>query len=318
VRALVTGGAGFIGHHLVRSLAANGHVVAVLDNYTTGLKSRVQGFPADVKFVEGDVRNQQTLDDAIARCELVFHLAAVTSVEVSFQEPRLTCDVNEGGTIEVMHAAKRAGVRRVVFASSAAVYGLSPVVPTGEGQPVEPASPYATSKAAGERYLHDLGRALDIETVALRYFNIFGAGQHVASAYAAVIPQFINAGLHDRPITLNGDGLQTRDFTYVDDVVSANLRAASVAGVGGLTANIGSGHSHTLMELVEILGECLGRPLDVVYGPPRLGDPRHSLANIATAHESLGYEAQVSLQDGLQRMVKWCRENRDEFSTRPI
>lgn len=305
VKALVTGGAGFIGHHLVHALTSRGDEVVVIDDYSTGLRERAETFAADVRVVEADIRDADALAVAVAGCEVIFHEAALASVARSFGDPRLTNDVNTNGTIEVMLAAAKARVRRVIFAGSSSVYGMLPGLPRRETQAMDPRSPYATSKAAAEYYLKTLGPALGVETVILRYFNIFGPGQDPDSAYAAVVPLFVTAALTGQAPVVYGDGYQSRDFTYIDNVVSANILAAHAADVDGLTANVGCGGRYTLRDLLEAIAECLGRPVEPIYQPSRMGDVPHSEADITVARERLGYEVLVPFHEGVRRTVEW-------------
>jgi len=305
VRVLVTGAAGFIGSHLVRALLARGDEVAAIDNLSTGLFRRLDPIKGEIDFVEGDILDPAAVTVAIAGCDAVLHEAAIPSVARSVKDPVATNAVSTEGTIQVVLAAARTGCRRVVLASSSAVYGSSPHLPRHESQVPAPQSPYAASKLAAEAYLHSLGQLLDIETVALRYFNIFGPDQDPASEYAAVVPKFITAALRDEPLTIHGDGLQSRDFTYIDNVVSANLLALDAAGASGLTCNIGCGSRFTLLDLVDAIGAGLGRPLRVEHVEPRAGDVRDSQADIAMARERLGYEVAVPFEEGIRRAVRW-------------
>jgi UDP-glucose 4-epimerase len=303
MRALVTGGAGFIGHHLVRALIERSDEVAVLDDLSTGTVRNLEPFLDRVWFVEGDIRDPDAVDRAVEGCEVVFHHAALASVARSVRDPRLINDVNTNGTIEVMLGAARAGVRRVVFAGSSSVYGSGPELPRREIQRPDPQSPYATSKLACEGYVHTLGTLHGIETVVLRYFNIFGPGQDPTSEYAAVVPRFVTAALRgDRP-QVNGDGQQSRDFTYIDNVVAANLAAATQPGVAGVTFNIGCGGRYTLLELLDAISAAVARPLDPVFGPPRAGDVPHSQADLSLAIERLKYSVLVPFEDGVRRTV---------------
>jgi UDP-N-acetylglucosamine/UDP-N-acetyl-alpha-D-glucosaminouronate 4-epimerase len=315
MRALVTGGAGFIGHHLVRGLLARGDEVSVLDAFITGSRDRLTEIEDRIDLIEGDIREPADLDRAMAGCEVVFHLAAIPSVQRSMLEPRMTHDVNVTGTVEVALAAGRAGVRRIIFAGSSAVYGNAPILPRREDQLPDPQSPYATGKLAGEHYLRVLGPALGFESVVLRYFNIFGAGQDPNSDYAAVVPRFVTAALRgDRPIVY-GDGLQSRDFTHVDNVVSANLLASVAPGADGAVCNIGCGGRYSLLELLAAIGDALGQPLDPVFEPVRLGDVPHSQAAIDAASERLGYRVLVPFAEGIARTVAWYREH---SAARPV
>lgn len=309
MRVLVTGGAGFIGHHLVRGLLERGDEVRVLDAFITGSRERLDAVADRITLIEGDIREPADLDRAMAGCEVVFHLAAIPSVQRSMLEPRLTHDVNVTGTLEVALAAGRAGVRRVVFAGSSAVYGMAPILPRVEDQLPDPQSPYAAGKLFGEHILRVLGRSLGFETVVLRYFNIFGAGQDPRSDYAAVVPRFVTAGLRDERPVVYGDGRQSRDFTHVDNVVSANLLASIAPDAPGAICNIGCGGRFDLLELLAAIGDALGAPLDPVFEPARLGDVPHSQAAIDAAGARLGYRVLVPFQEGIARTVAWYREH---------
>ena len=305
MRALVTGGAGFIGHHLVRALAARGDEVAVIDDFSTGERRRLRD---GTELVEGSIVEPAALDRAMAGCEVVFHEAALPSVARSVKDPRTTNEINTNGTIEVMLAAARHGVRRVVFAGSSSVYGHSPELPRRESQLPDPRSPYATSKLAGEGYVHSIGTLHGIETVVLRYFNIFGPGQDPASEYAAVVPRFVTTVLGGgRPVVF-GDGQTSRDFTYIDNAVSANLLAADAAGASGLTANVGCGSRYTLLDLLTAITGAAGVQVEPTFEPERPGDVRHSQADITVARERLGYAPVTSFEDGIARTVAWFRD----------
>jgi UDP-glucose 4-epimerase len=309
MKVLVTGGAGFIGHHLVTALLDRGDEVAVLDDYSTGLETRLPTSHSRLRLVDGDIRDRAAVDEAVAGAEVVFHQAALPSVARSVRDPRLTNDVNTNGTIEVMLGAARAGARRVVMAGSSSVYGSAPVLPRREDQSPKPESPYAVSKLACEHYVHALGALHDLETVVLRYFNVFGPGQDPESEYAAVVPRFVTAGLRGESPTIYGTGEQSRDFTYIDNVISANLLAAEAAGASGLTCNIGCGGRYSLLALVDAISAALHRPLDPRFAAPRPGDVPHSQADIGLAAERLGYRVLVAFEEGVRRSVEWYREN---------
>jgi UDP-glucose 4-epimerase len=311
VKALVTGGAGFIGHHIVSSLLARGDDVAVLDDLSTGSMGRLAPFGGQIRMVRGDIRDPTAVDDAVAGAEIIFHEAALPSVARSIADPRLTNEISTTGTIEVMLGAARAGARRVVYAASSSVYGSTPELPRRETQRPDPQSPYAASKLAAEYYLHALGVLHGIETVALRYFNVFGPGQDPASAYAAVVPRFIVAGLNGESPTIYGDGHQSRDFTYIDNVVAANLAAATRPGVSGLTCNVGCGGRFSLLELLDRIEAALGVDLKPTFAAARPGDVPHSQADITLAIERLGYDPRVDLDEGVRRTVRWFREHHE-------
>jgi UDP-glucose 4-epimerase len=305
MKVLVTGGAGFIGHHLVRGLLDRGNEVAVIDDLATGERGRLVAVLDRITFVEASILDPIALDAAMTGCEVVLHEAALPSVSRSVRDPRRSNDVNTNGTIEVMLAAARQGVRRVVLAASSSVYGSGAELPRRETQRPDPLSPYATSKLAAEAYLHTLGALKGVETVALRYFNIFGPGQDPASEYAAVVPRFVTAVLRDEPPIINGRGDTSRDFTFVENVVEANVLAATVQDVTGLTCNIGCGGRYTLLELVAAIGRAAGRTPRPRFGPPRPGDVPHSQADISLAVSRLGYRVVVPFEEGIARTVTW-------------
>jgi len=302
---LVTGGAGFIGSALVRALLARGDRVRVIDNFYSGKRENLAGVAADVELIEGDIRDGGALGRALEGVEIIFHEAAIASVPRSLADPMASHDVNATATLGLLAAAKRAGVRRLVYAASSAAYGDTPTLPKVETMPAAPLSPYAVSKLAAEQYCQVFAGAYGLETVCLRYFNVFGPHQDPTSEYAAVIPRFITAALAGRGVTIFGDGSQSRDFCYIDNTVEANLAAAGAAGVSGQVFNVACGAATTLNEVVLLIGEIVGRPVAVTYAPGRVGDVRHSLADITAARDRLGYRAAVSFRDGLARTVSW-------------
>lgn len=308
MNVLVTGGAGFIGHHLVRALVARGDDVVVLDDLSTGRRDRVMDAGAS-RIVEADIRDGPALVAALKGREIVFHEAAIASVVQSVADPWTTNSVNVDGTIRLATKAADAGVRRLIVASSAAVYGRNPDLPSNESQRPDPQSPYATSKLATEHYAHNIGTIRGIETVALRYFNVFGPGQDPNAEYAAVVPRFIRAGLESNRPIVYGDGRQSRDFIFVDDVVAANLLAAEVKTVSGLTANVGSGQGCSLLELLEAVGDAVGRTLEPVFDEPRPGDVLHSRAGTDVAAARLGFLPMIGLPEAIRRTVAWYRES---------
>lgn len=303
-RFLVTGGAGFIGSSLVDALLKrNAAKVRVLDDFSTGRRVNLAPVLSHIELVEGDLRNPQTVHEAASGVDFILHQGAVPSVPRSIEAPELTTAVNVDGTVNVLNAAVRNGVRRVVFASSSSVYGNSEVLPKQEDMPLSTLSPYAASKAAGELYAKSFLECYGLETVALRYFNIFGPKQDPQSQYAAVIPRFISALAHREPMTVYGDGGQTRDFTFVGNVIEANLKACFAPNAAGQRINIGCGQQISLLELANTLGRIMGVTPRIDHQPGRAGDVRHSLADISRARELLGYQGRVSLSDGLAETV---------------
>ncbi|HUQ43819.1 MAG TPA: NAD-dependent epimerase/dehydratase family protein [Candidatus Limnocylindria bacterium] len=307
MRVLVTGAAGFIGSHLVLALLERGDEVSAIDNLFSGDAHRLAPWLDRIRFVEGDVRDPSALDRAAAGCDAILHQAAIASVAASVRDPIGNDAVNSGGTIQVMLAAARNGCRRVVLAGSSAVYGSSTEPPGRETQVPDPQSPYAASKLAAESYLHAMSPLLGVETVALRYFNVFGPGQDPMSEYAAAVPRFVTGALRGQVLTIYGDGRQSRDFTYVTNVVAANLLALDAPGVDGLTCNVGTGSSVTLLELVGAIEAAVGRPVTVQHEAPRAGDVRDSRAAIDLAVARLGYRVQVAFAEGIRETVSWYR-----------
>lgn len=303
METLVTGGAGFIGSHIARALVRTGARVCVLDDFSSGRAANLDGIAGEIEVIDGNLRDAATVARAVAGTEVVYHQGAVPSVPRSVADPRTTLDVGITGTLNVLLAARDAGARRVVFASSSSVYGDTPVMPKREDMTPKPLSPYAISKLSAEQLCGVFTRLYGLETVALRYFNVFGPNQDPASPYAAVIPKFIAAvASGERPVIF-GDGEQSRDFTYIDNVVDANLRAASAPDAAGQVFNIASGRAITVNRMLELVGELLGKPAEATYADPRPGDIKDSLADISAAHEVLGYEPRVSFEDGLARTV---------------
>jgi nucleoside-diphosphate-sugar epimerase len=298
---LVTGGAGFIGSNIVEALVTSGAAVRVLDNLANGKRENLAAFGDRVEWIEGDIRDPSVCKRAVNGASVVLHLAALGSVPRSIADPATSNEVNVTGTLNVLIAARDAGVKRVVFSSSSSVYGENPTLPKREDLATLPISPYAVSKLAAESYTRVFSKVYDLETVSLRYFNVFGPRQRADSPYAAVIPLFMQSALEGRPLPINGDGLQSRDFTYVTNVVRANLLAATVPGVAGGTYNIACGERYSLLDIVEALAEAAGRPLARDHRPPRAGDVRHSQADISAAETDLGYRVEVGFREGLAR-----------------
>jgi UDP-glucose 4-epimerase len=303
MKALVTGGSGFIGSNLVRALLERGDDVRILDNFSTGYRANLAEVEDDVELVEGELRSYERVHNAVRGVEVVFHQGALPSVPRSVQDPLTTSAVNVEGTLNVLLAARDEDVRRVVFASSSSVYGNSGVLPRVESSAFDPIAPYAVAKLAAERYCVSFSRVYAIETVALRYFNVFGPRQDPTSQYAAVVPRFIEAISSGRPVSIYGDGTQSRDFTYVANVVQANLLAAGAEGVSGAVLNVATGTPVTVNELAHTIGRLLERQVDVQYLPSRAGDVRHSWADLSETQRLLGYEAVVGLEEGLRRTL---------------
>ncbi len=304
---LVTGGAGFIGSNIVEELVQRGERVRILDNFSTGRRDNLAPFMERIELVEGDLLDLATVRQATEGVDYVLHQAALPSVQRSVEDPLTTHTNNTTGTLNLLLAARDAGVKRLVFASSSSVYGDTPTLPKEESMLPRPKSPYAASKLTGEHYCRVFTEVYGLETVCLRYFNVFGPRQDPTSQYAAVIPLFITAMLQGRSPTVYGDGLQSRDFTYVADVVQANLLAATAPGIAGQVFNIACGMSHTLLDLISLLNGILDTAITPVYAAPRPGDVRHSLADITAAQRAFGYRPLVSFEEGLRRTVLWYK-----------
>jgi nucleoside-diphosphate-sugar epimerase len=306
MNALVTGGAGFIGSSLVRSLAGDGHAVRVLDDFSTGRKENLDGVDGDLEVLEGDVRDPAAVARAVAGAELVYHLAALPSVARSVADPRASHEVNVDGTLNVLLAAVEAEVGRVVYASSSSVYGDTALLPKHEDMPVSPRSPYAAAKLAGEAYCRSFARVYPLQTVCLRFFNVFGPRQDPASQYAAVVPRFVTRMLAGRPAEVTGDGRQTRDFTFVDNAVQA-CRLAADAGpeAVGEAMNVGCGDRISVFDLVELINGLLPQPIDPVLVAARPGDVRDSQAAVDKAERLIGYRPLVPVRDGVAATVRW-------------
>jgi UDP-glucose 4-epimerase len=301
-KVLVTGGAGFIGSNLVRALLARGDEVRVLDNFSTGNRANLEGLDVDV--VEGELRSYERVHNAVRGVELVFHLGALGSVPRSVADPLTSSAVNVEGTLNVLLAARDEGVRRVVYSSSSSVYGSRNELPVREDQPTDPISPYGVAKLAAERYCVAFSRVYHrFESVVVRYFNVFGPWQSPRSVYAAMVPLFITAIAEGRPIQVFGDGEQRRDFTYVDNVVDATLRAGDVSGANGRIFNVAASAPATVNDVADAIGRILGSPVVKEHGSPRPGDIRDSWADVTAAREVLGWEATIDLDEGLRRTI---------------
>jgi nucleoside-diphosphate-sugar epimerase len=308
MRVLVTGGAGFIGSHIAERLCLEGYDVRVLDNFSTGHRRNLGMLAQDVELVEGDIQSYERVHTAIQGCEYVFHQAALPSVPRSIQDPLTSNASNVIGTLNVLLAARDSGIRRVIYASSSSVYGSSPTLPKHEDQLPTPISPYAVSKLAGEGYCRTFFEVYGLETVALRYFNVFGPRQDPLSHYAAVIPRFISACIAGRAPTIFGDGEQSRDFTYVGNVVEANLLAMEAAQAVGKVYNTACGKRVTVNELLEDLQALTGQEIEARHEPPSPGDVRHSLADLTRAEHELGYRPLIDLREGLRLLVDHHRQ----------
>src|SRR4030042_763869 len=306
-KVLVTGGAGFIGSHLTEALLQEGHRVRVLDDFSTGKRENLifdKEYPS-LEMIEGDIRDLSTCQKAIKGTEYVFHQAALPSVQRSVEDPETSNAVNVGGTLNILIAARDEKVKRVVYASSSSIYGDTPTLPKYEEMPSHPLSPYALQKYIGEQYCRLFSQLYGLDSVSLRYFNIFGPKQDPNSLYSAVIPRFIDALLHDRPPIIFGDGEQSRDFTYIENVVQANLLAMSADHLHGEAMNIACGKRISLNQLLKILKKILGSKLTPIYQEPRKGDVRHSLADIRKSKKFINYMPKVGTEEGLNKTVEF-------------
>lgn len=309
--ALVTGGAGFIGSHIAAALMANGARVRVLDDLSTGHRENLEEIGGDLDFIEGSVADEALLNKVLDGVEVVFHEAAIPSVPRSVEEPRQTHVASVDGTFSLLVAARDKGVRRVVYAASSSAYGDQPTLPKVEHMLPDPLSPYAVAKLVGEYYCQVFTRVYGLETVSLRYFNVFGPRQDPGSQYSGVVSRFISSLLSGERPVIYGDGEQSRDFTYIDNVVAANLSAATSNGASGKVINVANGERITLNELLAELKDLTGKhDVTAEYKEPRVGDVRHSLADNTLAQEFLGYESKVGLREGLQRTIDWWKNSR--------
>lgn len=306
---LVTGGAGFIGGHLAERLVRDGKSVRVLDDFSSGREANLRSWGDRAEIIRGDIRDRDAVASAMAGIRVVFHLAAMPSVPKSVKDPKTSHDINVSGTLNVLIAARDVRVQRLVFTSSSSVYGDQPTLPKREDMTPAPVSPYGLHKLIGEQYCELFTRAYALQTVSLRYFNVYGPRQDPQSAYAAAIPQFITSLLAGRPPTVFGDGEQTRDFTYVANVVDANVAAAAAGPpVIGQTFNIAGGRRISVNELIATLNKILGTHIAPAYAPPRPGDVFHSLADISKAQRLLDGVPRIELSEGLRRTIEWFRQ----------
>ena len=303
---LVTGGAGFIGSNLVRALLGRGDDVRILDNFSTGFRANLEEL--DVEIVEGELRSYERVHNAVRTTEVVYHLGALGSVPRSVQDPLTSSAVNVEGTLNVLLAARDEGVRRVVFSSSTSVYGSTRQLPTREDSPPDPISPYGVAKLAAERYCISFSRVYEsFESVVLRYFNVFGPRQSPFSQYAAVVPRFVTAIAAGQPVEIHGDGEQSRDFTYVGNVVDATLRAGDAAGANGEIFNVAAGSPASVNRIADTIGEILDKPVERRHLPSRAGDIRNSWADLSKSERVLGYAPRVGLEEGLRATVAFLR-----------
>jgi nucleoside-diphosphate-sugar epimerase len=309
--AVVTGGAGFIGSHIASALLASGARVRVLDDLSTGHRENIDEIGGDVDFIQGSVADENLLKKVLQNVEVVFHEAAIPSVPRSVESPAQTHVASVDGTFSLLLAARDSKVRRVVYAASSSAYGDQPTLPKVEHMLPDPLSPYAVAKLVGEYYCQVFTRVYGLETVSLRYFNVFGPRQDPGSQYSGVVSRFISSLLSNERPVIYGDGEQSRDFTYIDNVVAANLNAASAKDAAGKVINVANGQRITLNELLAALKELTGKQdVTAEYREPRVGDVRHSLADISLARQFLGYESKVDLREGLQRTIDWWKNSR--------
>ncbi|UCC39926.1 MAG: SDR family oxidoreductase [Candidatus Aminicenantes bacterium] len=305
---LVTGGAGFIGSHVAEELVRRGHKVTVLDNFFTGKRENIAPFMDKIELIEGDIRDMDICRQSLEDVDFVLHQAALPSVPRSIEDPVLASEINIQGTLNLLVASRDAGIKKFVFASSTSVYGDDPSLPKEEGREGKPLSPYAVSKIAGEMYCQVFSRIYGLSTVCLRYFNVFGPRQDPFSQYAAVIPNFITKTLKGESSTIFGDGEQSRDFTYVSNVVEANFLAAEAQNVTGEIFNIACGEKTSVNSLAKKINELLGKDISPVHDEPRPGDILHSLADISKAKKMLKYDPLVSIDEGLEKTIRWFQE----------
>jgi nucleoside-diphosphate-sugar epimerase len=306
---LVTGGAGFIGSNICKKLVSQGCFVRVVDNLLTGKKSNLAAIADKIEFIEADMGDEKIARTCMESIDFCLHQGALPSVPRSVDDPAATHRHCLDATFTLLLAGRDAGIKRFVYASSSSVYGNAPTLPKVESMPPQPLSPYAAAKLAGEYYAEVFYKVFGIETISLRYFNVFGPHQDPTSQYAAAIPAFVTAILKNKPPIVYGDGLQSRDFTYVDNIVDANLLAARVAHTAGEVVNIACGQAVTVNEVIDLINELLGKDIKPVYDAPRPGDVKHSLADITIAKKLIGFKPKISFRQGLEKAIEWYRDN---------
>ncbi|MFC2061396.1 SDR family oxidoreductase [Elusimicrobiota bacterium] len=300
---LVTGGAGFIGSNIVDELVKRGKEVIVVDNFCTGSRQNLAHIEKEIELIEGDIRDAKLMNDLCGKCSYVLHQAALRSVPRSVDDPVATNEVNISGTLNLLVAARDRGIKRFVYASSSSAYGDTPALPKIESQRPLPISPYAVSKLTGEHYCRTFSRTFDLETVSLRYFNVFGPRQSPESKYAAVVPIFIKQAMNDQPLTIHGDGEQSRDFSFVKNVVNANILAAEAEGVAGEVFNIACSNRYSVLQVAAEILLNLNKEVPYEHLPSRAGDVRHTQADISKAEEKLGYKVEFSFKEGMKETV---------------
>lgn len=308
-KVLVTGGAGFIGSNLVDGLLREGYEVRVLDNFSTGRRENIEHFKKDIELIEGDMRDQEITDQAVDGVDMILHEAALPSVPRSIKAPVTSNDVNVGGTLKLLSSAQKAGVQRMIMASSSSIYGNTVELPKHEGMTPKPMSPYAVTKLTGEHYLRVYHELYGMETLAIRYFNVFGPRQDPTSQYSGVIAKFMTAAIEGTKYTVNGDGTQARDFTYIDNVVKGNLLALKASRLGGESVNVACGGKYSLLDLIDAINRAAGVDLPIEFGADRAGDVKYSMAAVEKAKELLGYEPDIDFYEGIKRTFKWYASN---------
>lgn len=309
MKFLVTGGAGFIGSNIAEELLKRGHRVRIIDNFSTGKIEHIKPFLNRIELVRGDIEKEKDLKKALRGIDYVFHEAAIRSVPRSVDDPMSTNDANITGTLKLLMQARAAKVKRVVYASSSSVYGDNKTLPQRVGLAPSPISPYAVSKLAAENYCQVFAKTFGLETVSLRYFNVFGPRQDPDSKYAAVIPKFIEWAFNDEPLQVHGDGKQSRDFTYIANVVEANIRAALTPGVSGEVFNVACNESYSVLDIARSIEKVTGRKLTIKHLPTRAGDIKRTWADISKTKKLLHYKPIVNFEEGMKRTIAWFQEN---------